>query len=368
MNPPIYTGIPSVTKQPTGENVKEGGYAEFVARADNCTDIIWHLKNPGGSIDILAKDAWEHFPGVVATGLNSERLGLDHIPKELNEWRVLAEFVGRDGNVWSEPAVINVMSHKLQAPTVQKNPTDANLKFGEQTTLQVVAQTTEANTTLTYQWYKNTINSNVGGRSILGATESTFTPNYEAGTTYYYCLVRSSDGSENSAATKSSCAAVTYAVQETTATTAPSAAGNPTDAADATVTPWIPGTSETNPTAAPDLESTAPDELPNVPGGPARSHALLYIVIAVIAVIAVLGTVAAIVIIKLYPKELTPKAPPKPKRPPQKQPQAPASPFDTPEEDMQDDQWDDLSDLGDLSFYLGDDSDNQENKFSAYRL
>ena len=357
---PPYTGVPSITKHPTGENVKEGGYAEFVARANFSTDIIWHLKNPGGSIDILAKDAPEQFPGLVVTGLNSERLGLNNIPRTLNEWRIQAEFVGRDGNVWSDAAVINVTNHELKAPTIQSHPMDANLKATEKVTLSVVAESAEANTTLTYQWYKNTANSNAGGRAILGATNATYSPDYVAGTSYYYCLVRSSNGSENSAAVKSRSAAVTYAAAEQA--TLPTAG---TEIPGATLEPWATAT-ETLPT------STAPEALPDVPNAPARSHTLLFIILGSLAVIAVLGVIAVVVIMKVYPRGEEEEAPaprqpaPRPKAP--RQPNKPAPMGKAPREadfydsfgkQQDDDQWDDLSDLGDLSIYLGDDFDDQ---------
>ena len=355
-----YTGIPIVHKQPTGENVKEGGYAEFVARAYYSTDIIWHLKNPGGSIDILAKDAPVQFPGLVVTGLNSERLGLNNIPRTLNEWRIQAEFVGQDGNVWSDAAVINVTNHELKAPTIQSHPMDANLKATEKVTLSVVAESAEANTTLTYQWYKNTANSNAGGRAILGATNATYSPDYVAGTSYYYCLVRSSNGSENSAAVKSRSAAVTYAAAEQA--TLPTAG---TEIPSATLEPWATAT-EPLPTA------TAPEALPDVPNAPARSHTLLFIILGSLAVIAVLGVIAVVVIMKVYPRGEEEEAPaprqpaPRPKAP--RQPNKPAPMGKAPREadfydsfgkQQDDDQWDDLSDLGDLSIYLGDDFDDQ---------
>lgn len=49
---------------------------------------------------------------------------------------------------------------------------------------------TASGTLPTYQWYSNTVNSNSGGSSILGATLSTYTPPTSVtGTTYYYCIV-----------------------------------------------------------------------------------------------------------------------------------------------------------------------------------
>ncbi|WP_161792620.1 PKD domain-containing protein [Psychroserpens damuponensis] len=43
---------------------------------------------------------------------------------------------------------------------------------------------------ISYQWYSNTINSNVGGTAIAGETSSTFSPpTATVGTFYYYCVI-----------------------------------------------------------------------------------------------------------------------------------------------------------------------------------
>lgn len=225
------------------------------------------------------------------------------------------------------------------------------------------ALTSERNTTLTYQWYKNSINSNVGGKAILGATTDTFTPDYAAGTTYYYCAVRCTNGSDISVAAKTTCAAVTYlAAQETTAPTQAPAVTTP-DAA--TLAPW----SEPETT-----EETMPLDIPNAPP---RSNTLLVIVVVVIVVIALLGLAAAILIMKFYRRDNDDEEEsPQPPRPP-KQPRQPAqtqqrpSKFSAPRvspkepefpdlpEDVQSpaDEWDDLSDLGDLSIYFDDEDE-----------
>lgn len=356
-NPPT-SGKPIITKHPTGENVREGGYAEFVARADSCLDIIWHLQNPGGSIDVLAEKAPERFPGLIVTGLNSERLGLDRIPKALDEWRVRAEFVGLDGNVWSDPAVISVMNQELTAPTIQQQPASANLKPTGGTTLQISALTSEQNTTLTYQWYKNTINSNVGGKAILGATSASFTPDYEPGTTYYYCAVRCTNGSEISAATKTTCAAVTYITtqgQESTAPTQPTTPTVTVSPTASTLTPWG--------------EATATEEtLPTViPDAPTRSNNLLLVVVGMIILIAILGIVATVIILKLYgDRQEAPRRQEPPKRPAassQRRASQSGEAAHTPKFAAkqppadEDPAWDDLSDLGDLSIYFDDEDD-----------
>lgn len=54
--------------------------------------------------------------------------------------------------------------------------------------------------TLTYQWYSNTTNSNVGGTMIAGATSSSYTPPASSVpvTNYYYVIVTDSNGSRTS--------------------------------------------------------------------------------------------------------------------------------------------------------------------------
>lgn len=49
--------------------------------------------------------------------------------------------------------------------------------------------------TLSYQWYRNNVDSNGGGTAVEGATDSEFVPpTTEAGTTYYYVVVTNTVG------------------------------------------------------------------------------------------------------------------------------------------------------------------------------
>ena len=77
--------------------------------------------------------------------------------------------------------------------------------------------------TLSYQWYKNTTNSNTGGTEISGATTNIYTPTLPstAGTTYYYCVVTATkEGSETLTAT-SDVAAITVSKAYVKFTTQP---------------------------------------------------------------------------------------------------------------------------------------------------
>ncbi|MFY7885635.1 MAG: PKD domain-containing protein, partial [Dolichospermum sp.] len=77
------------------------------------------------------------------------------------------------------------------SPSITTQPSTTNQSYCLNATpvgISVVA----SGSSLTYQWYKNVVNSNSGGSSISGATSSTYTPSTtSAGTFYYYCVVSS---------------------------------------------------------------------------------------------------------------------------------------------------------------------------------
>ncbi|NCC43915.1 MAG: hypothetical protein EOM18_10115, partial [Clostridia bacterium] len=65
---------------------------------------------------------------------------------------------------------------------------------GEAEVLSVDAAVSDGGT-LTYQWYRNNVDSNGGGTEIEGATEASYTPaTTEPGTVYYYVVVTNTVG------------------------------------------------------------------------------------------------------------------------------------------------------------------------------
>lgn len=94
---------------------------------------------------------------------------------------------------------------QLQAADIDENvekPVIAN-ELGEPVTYGLNAEaepmTVEASVsdggTLSYQWYRNNVDSNGGGTEIEGAVENSFTPGTsEPGTTYYYVVVTNTVG------------------------------------------------------------------------------------------------------------------------------------------------------------------------------
>ena len=94
--------------------------------------------------------------------------------------------------------------------TISKQPKSTDYVTGATVKPLTVVATLDGYT-LSYQWYKNTTNSNTGGTVISGATTDRYTPTLSstAGTTYYYCVVTATkDGSETLTAT-SDVAAIT---------------------------------------------------------------------------------------------------------------------------------------------------------------
>ena len=88
--------------------------------------------------------------------------------------------------------------------TAQPSTTAANyIKDASATALSVTASNGGVGT-LTYQWYKNTTNSNASGSAISGATSASYTPSTaETGTWYYYCAVTNTETSKSPTTVKS---------------------------------------------------------------------------------------------------------------------------------------------------------------------
>ncbi|MEI2281801.1 S-layer homology domain-containing protein [Paenibacillus polysaccharolyticus] len=99
------------------------------------------------------------------------------------------------------------------APTITTQPTNETANEGSTSpTLTVGASTSDAGT-LSYQWYSNVTNSNIGGIPVSGATSSSYAaPTTNAGTTYYYAVVTNTN---NNASGNKTTTTPTNAVQVT---------------------------------------------------------------------------------------------------------------------------------------------------------
>ncbi len=99
-------------------------------------------------------------------------------------------FSSYSGNITVNPSTTITLQPSTVSQTVCKNGTTASLS---------VAATGTG--TVTYQWYSNTTNSNIGGSVIGGATLASYSPSSAlVGTKYYYATATSSCGTTTSSA------------------------------------------------------------------------------------------------------------------------------------------------------------------------
>ena len=94
-------------------------------------------------------------------------------------------------------------SWSLASPTVTVSPASANTYVGgSAVTLTATVSEPVHGFTYSYQWYSNTSNSTEGGTKIPKATSATYSPSIATtGTTYYYCVVTVTNGSDTTSAT-----------------------------------------------------------------------------------------------------------------------------------------------------------------------
>ncbi|ANY70584.1 hypothetical protein BBD42_05430 [Paenibacillus sp. BIHB 4019] len=101
---------------------------------------------------------------------------------------------------------VNALTN-ASTPTIDTEPTDKTVNVGDSANLSIAAS---GDAILSYQWYSNSTNSNVGGTPIGGATSASYSaPTSSAGSTYYYVVITNTDSSAtgNQAATVTSNAA-----------------------------------------------------------------------------------------------------------------------------------------------------------------
>ncbi len=79
-----------------------------------------------------------------------------------------------------------------ETPTITGQPSDVTVTAGAPAPLSVTANVTKGQ--LSYQWYRNSADSNSGGTLVPGATAATYNPPTSTpGTIYYYCVVTNTD-------------------------------------------------------------------------------------------------------------------------------------------------------------------------------
>lgn len=112
---------PTITKNPTGEEVEEGGSCSFVARASGNPEITWYITDDDG-YTVLASRAYKNFDGLKVTGCDGEKLKLSNIPASLDGYYAYAVFSNEEGETQSDLAYIRVEPAETPTPKPTKTP------------------------------------------------------------------------------------------------------------------------------------------------------------------------------------------------------------------------------------------------------
>ena len=94
--PTATPSVPIITKQPTGETLKAGESAMFIARADNYSWCAWRFYDKNGT-EIVFDKIWGYFPDLRLSGGNEEVFTIANVPKDMNGWSVACLFSTEDG-------------------------------------------------------------------------------------------------------------------------------------------------------------------------------------------------------------------------------------------------------------------------------
>ena len=117
---------PTVTKNPTDEEVDEYGSCSFVARSSSDdAEITWYFTD-GENNPILASRAYKTFDGLKVTGCDTEKLKLSNIPASLDGYSVYAVFTDDNGDTETDWAYITVNAETTPAPRITATPRPTN--------------------------------------------------------------------------------------------------------------------------------------------------------------------------------------------------------------------------------------------------
>lgn len=126
----VVVNTPSITKNPTSENVTEGGNAIFVAKATGYQYITWKLISPDGRTSYYMNEAPYYFSGLSVWGDGTTTLTLCNCPLSISGWSVEATFTNAGQSVTTSRAYVNVSP----APRAQlyASPSSGYFEYSDQ--------------------------------------------------------------------------------------------------------------------------------------------------------------------------------------------------------------------------------------------
>ena len=205
-NPDVLSATGSMKTNP-GEITYKGNKYSYALKMEKSTSVklnltsesvvvlVFNSKNSGYKITVDGKEYTIGSKGLVT--IPSLAAGNHEIKRSNGESHLYAVDI--------QPTAPSI------SISISTQPASAEYLTGATTVTPLTVGATLDGYTLSYQWYKNTTNSNTGGTVISEATTNSYTPTLPstAGTTYYYCVVTATkDGSETLTAT-SDVAAIT---------------------------------------------------------------------------------------------------------------------------------------------------------------
>ncbi|SOC19479.1 Ig-like domain-containing protein [Ureibacillus xyleni] len=191
INALTYAETPVIKVQPENKVVNVGEIAQIFVEGASSKGVIsyqWYRNttnsNDGGTLIPNATTA-SYTPPTNTSGTTYYYAVITNTDNDATG--------NKTATATSQVAVVTV-KYNAETPVITTQPTDQTVSVGEGIVpLKVVATTNHG--TLSYQWYKNTMN-NTNGIPIPGATGTTYTPPTDtAGTTYYYVVVTNTDNS-----------------------------------------------------------------------------------------------------------------------------------------------------------------------------
>lgn len=168
-------------------------YRVVYSTSNNITTLI-NAQNNGQVFNSGVNNGW-------ATNITSSTVtGL--APGTLYYFNVIVKDEAGNQSVYSGSSGTTLAN----SVSITTQPSNATVNKGGNSSLSVTAT---GSGTLSYQWYSNATNSNSGGSSISGATNSSYTvPTTSGGKLYYYCIVTSTIGSNTNTATSNTAAVI----------------------------------------------------------------------------------------------------------------------------------------------------------------
>lgn len=126
----IVVETPTITKNPTSENVTEGGNAIFVAKATGYQYITWRLISPDGRTSYYMNEAPYYFSGLSIWGDGTTTLTLSNCPLSISGWSVEASFTNNGKSATTSRAYVNVS--KAARAQLYASPSSGYFEYSDQ--------------------------------------------------------------------------------------------------------------------------------------------------------------------------------------------------------------------------------------------